>query len=329
MQRIRLNRSSGVPIFRQVIDQIVFMIEAGELEDGDGLPSSRLLAANLGVNRNTTARAYTELKEMGYLSSQGRLGMVVRRSEQAREDLARHEAAVEALTEPVRQCIELGLDADEIATVARYIGLRAQQPAIRISLVECNEERATSFATDLSETVEGKVEPLVLESLSATDVAATDLLVTTFFHYAEVRSLVQAMDIAEPPEILAIVAAPHIKTLSRLARIPKDRRIGILYSTEDQAEAIRQSLTETGLKNVRVLKGPDDEEIDDCELVVVPSENPELGEQVRNGAKVIEFGNVLDPASRRMVSEIVDQLRDQPRGWSDTDDSEAGTSDDA
>ena len=101
MQRIHLNRASGVPVFRQVIDQIVFMIEAGELQDGDRLPSSRLLAANLDVNRNTTARAYAELNRLGYLSSQGRAGMVVRRSEQAREDLARHEAAVAALAEPV------------------------------------------------------------------------------------------------------------------------------------------------------------------------------------------------------------------------------------
>src|SRR5689334_15222328 len=107
VQRIHLNRASGVPVFRQVIDQIVFMIEAGELQDGDRLPSSRLLATNLDVNRNTTARAYAELNRLGYLSSQGRAGMVVRRSEQAREDLAKHEAAVAALSGAVRECIEM------------------------------------------------------------------------------------------------------------------------------------------------------------------------------------------------------------------------------
>jgi GntR family transcriptional regulator len=311
MQRIRLNRASGVPVFRQVIDQIVFMIEAGELQDGDRLPSSRLLAANLDVNRNTTARAYAELNRLGYLSSQGRLGMVVRRSEEARENLARHEAAVAALAGPVRQCVEMGLSADDIAMIAYHESLHAQKAAIQVSFVECNEERAKAFASELSEEVSMAVQPLVLDELRVPDVADSDLIVTTFFHHADLRRRVHAMQLEEPPEILAIIAAPHIKTLSRLSRIPKDRLVGILYSTEDQAEAIRQSLTDTGLENVRVLKGVTDPDIDNCDIVVVPSENPDLGDQIRDRVKVVDFGNVLDPASRRMVSEIVDEIRER------------------
>ena len=311
VQRIHLNRASGVPVFRQVIDQIVFMIEAGELKDGDRLPSSRLLAANLDVNRNTTARAYAELHRLGYLSSQGRSGMVVRRSQQARDQLAKHEMAVSALAEPVRRCLEIGLTADEIAMVAYHQSLHAQETEIRVAFVECNEERAKSFASDLSETINGNVTPLVLNALSANDLADADLVVTTFFHHSELRRSIQGMQFGQAPELLAIVAAPHIKTLARLSRIPKGRRIGILYSTEDQAEAIRQSLTDTGLDNTCVLRGPDDPQIDDCDLVVVPSETPELGEGIRDRSKVIDFGNVLDPASRRMVSEIVDEIRER------------------
>ena len=311
MQRIRLNRASGVPVFRQVIDQIVFMIEAGELQDGDRLPSSRLLAANLDVNRNTTARAYAELNRMGYLSSQGRLGMVVRRSEEARENLAKHEAAVAALAGPVRQCVEMGLSADDIAMIAYHESLHAQKAAIQVSFVECNEERAKAFASELSEEVNTAVQPLVLDELRVPDVADSDLIVTTFFHHADLRRRVHAMQLEDPPEILAIIAAPHIKTLSRLSRIPKDRLVGILYSTEDQAEAIRQSLADTGLENVRVLKGVGDPEVDNCDIVVVPSENPDLGDEIRDRVKVIDFGNVLDPASRRMVSEIVDEIRER------------------
>lgn len=311
VQRIRLNRASGVPVFRQVIDQIVFMIEAGELQDGDRLPSSRLLAANLDVNRNTTARAYAELNRLGYLSSQGRLGMVVRRSEQARDNLAKHEAAVAALAGPVRQCVEMGLSADDIAMIAYHESLHAQKNTIQVSFVECNEERAKSFASELAETVNGPVQPLVLDDLKVADVADADLVVTTFFHHADLRRRIHAMQLDTPPEILAIIAAPHIKTLAKLSRIPKDRKVGILYSTEDQAEAIRQSLADTGLDNVYVVKGPDDPEVANCDIVVVPSENPEIGDPIRNKTKVIDFGNVLDPASRRMVSEIVDEIRER------------------
>ncbi|MEU9886067.1 GntR family transcriptional regulator [Sphaerisporangium sp. NPDC051011] len=315
MQRIELNRASGVPVFRQVIDQVVFMIEAGELRDGDRLPSSRLLAANLDVNRNTTARAYAELGRLGYLASQGRGGMVVKRPDRAREHLAAHEAAVAALAGPIRECLELGLSADEIAMIAYHQSLHAQQSSIRVAFVECNEERAKSFATDLSETVGSDVLGLVLSDIEEADVADCDLVVTTFFHHAELRRQIHAMALSRPPEILAIVAAPHIKTLTRLAAIPKNKRIGILYSTDDQAEAIRQSLSDTGLKNVKVLHGPNDAEFKNCDVVVVPSEDPALAakaaEKARDGSKVIEFGNVLDSASLRMVAEIVDEIRER------------------
>jgi len=309
--RIDLNRSSGVPVFRQVIDQIIFMIEAGELGDGDRLPSSRLLAASLGVNRNTTARAYAELHQLGYAISQGRAGMVVRRSDQARAHLAKHESAVAILAEPVQRCLELGLTADEIAMIAYHQSRQASEAAIGISFVECNDERAKAFATELSETVKAEVVPLVLTTLKAHDLAQTDLVVTTFFHHTEVRRLVHGMDLPRKPEVLAIVAAPHIKTLAKLARIPKGRRIGILYSTEDQAEAIRQSLTDTGLNNVRVLHGDDDPEVDECDVVVYPSENPDLVAKLRDRTGLIDYGNVLDAASRRMVSEFVDEIRER------------------
>lgn len=311
MQRVQLNHASGVPVFRQVIDQIVFMIEGGELQDGDRLPASRLLASNLGVNRNTTARAYAELHRLGYVSSQGSAGMVVRRSDQAREQLARRTEAVAALAEPVRRCLELGLSADEIAMIAYQQCRRARQSAIEIAFVECNEERSKAFAAELGDALKLDVRPFVLDSMTVDDVADADLVVTTFFHFAEVRRVLRTADPATTPDVLAIVAAPHIKTLARLARIQKDRRIGILYSTDDQAEAIRQSLSDTGLGNVTVLHDGDDPAVDACDVVVVPSENPELVSLLKGRTRVVEFGNVLDPASIRMVAEMVGDLQER------------------
>ena len=44
---IRINESSGVPVFQQIVEQVTYMIETGQLDDGDQLPSSRMLADNL------------------------------------------------------------------------------------------------------------------------------------------------------------------------------------------------------------------------------------------------------------------------------------------
>jgi DNA-binding transcriptional regulator YhcF (GntR family) len=307
---IQLSASSGVPIFKQIYDQIVYMIEAGQLADGDGLPSSRMLAANLHVNRNTVARAYAELRDRGYIESRRRNGMVVVGAESVRREAARHEQAQRVLTEAVTQCLELGLSADEIATIAYHESLQAQHDALRLLFVECNAERAEEFSSKLSERLDMPVAPLVLGEFGADDIGAADLVITTFFHLAEVRALARSRkDGQAAPEVLAIVVAPHVQTLVRLAQIPKNKRIGILYWTQDQAETIRQSLVDTGLARIEVIGSPSRDELQGIDLLVVPSENPELREQVGDAVPVVEYGNVLDEASVRMVGDVLDDLR--------------------
>jgi GntR family transcriptional regulator len=304
---IQLSTSSGVPIFKQIFDQIVYMIEAGQLADGDRLPSSRMLAANLHVNRNTVARAYAALRDRGYIESRRRNGMVVNGAESVRREAVRHEEAQRVLTKAVTECLELGLSADEIATIAYHESLQAQNDALRLLFVECNRERADSFASKLSERLEMPVDPLVLGEFGPDDLGGADLVITTFFHLAEVRALARSGQAA--PEVLAIVVAPHVQTLVKLARIPKDKRIGILYWTKDQAETIRQSLVDTGLGRIEVLGSASAEELEGVDLLVMPSENPELREQVGDAVPVVEYGNVLDEASVRMVVDVLDDLR--------------------
>jgi DNA-binding transcriptional regulator YhcF (GntR family) len=311
MQSIRLNHGTGVPVFRQIVEQIAYMIELGQLNDGDRLPSSRMLAANLHVNRNTVARAYGELSKRGLVGRQGRLGMIVRDSTRARDRLGSRESARLLLSGAVSQCLELGLAPDEIADLAYQESLHAKRSEVEVAFVECNAERAETFAVELGDAIDAAVTPLVLGAFALDEVLGQDLVVTTFFHLAEVRRLVRAANSTDSPEVLGIVVGPHLKTLVRLSQIPKGHHIGIYYTSEDQSEAIRQSLADTGVESVDVITGPDDPALDRCDLVIVPSESPELGDQLRNKVELLEFGNVLDASSVRMVSEVLDEVRER------------------
>ena len=68
--RFLLDLHSGVPAYRQVIDQVLGGIAAGALHPGDQLPTVRQLAVNLAINPNTVVRAYRELEIRGVLSTQ-------------------------------------------------------------------------------------------------------------------------------------------------------------------------------------------------------------------------------------------------------------------
>lgn len=65
-----LDQRSGVPAYRQIIDQVLGGIAARTLHPGDQLPTVRQLAVDLAINPNTVVRAYRELEIRGVLSTQ-------------------------------------------------------------------------------------------------------------------------------------------------------------------------------------------------------------------------------------------------------------------
>lgn len=74
---IRVRPESPVPIYEQIVAQVVFAVAAGDLAPGDRVPSVRDLAADLVVNPNTVARAFQELERAGALVGKRGLGMEV------------------------------------------------------------------------------------------------------------------------------------------------------------------------------------------------------------------------------------------------------------
>lgn len=66
---IFISNSSGQPIYEQIVKQVKNLIIAGELQEGDALPSMRLLARELRISVITTKRAYEELEREGFITS--------------------------------------------------------------------------------------------------------------------------------------------------------------------------------------------------------------------------------------------------------------------
>jgi GntR family transcriptional regulator len=68
--RFQLDIKSGVPFYRQIIDQVKSAIASGRLEPGQRLPTVRQLSVDLSINPNTVGRAYTELELTGLVETQ-------------------------------------------------------------------------------------------------------------------------------------------------------------------------------------------------------------------------------------------------------------------
>ena len=77
MITLRLSPNSGVPIYRQIQDQIRYGIASGLLRAGEQLPTVRALAVELAVNPNTVIKAYSELEREGVLTTEQGSGTFV------------------------------------------------------------------------------------------------------------------------------------------------------------------------------------------------------------------------------------------------------------
>jgi DNA-binding transcriptional regulator YhcF (GntR family) len=75
--KIRIDTKSGVPFYRQIIEQVKFAIAQDNLQTGDQLPTVRQLAVDLSINLNTVIRAYRELEIGGMLTTQQGSGTFV------------------------------------------------------------------------------------------------------------------------------------------------------------------------------------------------------------------------------------------------------------
>ena len=73
----KLDPKSGVPFYRQIIDQIRYGVAAGSLNVGEQLPTVRALAVDLKVNLNTVSKAYRELEIQNILETQQGTGTFI------------------------------------------------------------------------------------------------------------------------------------------------------------------------------------------------------------------------------------------------------------
>lgn len=111
---ILISNSNGQPIYEQIVTQIKGLIISGELNEGDALPSMRVLAKELRISVITTKRAYEELEREGFITSKTGKGSFVAMKNInliKEENLKKIEAGMTQIVEIANQC---GLQLDEL-----------------------------------------------------------------------------------------------------------------------------------------------------------------------------------------------------------------------
>jgi GntR family transcriptional regulator len=100
----QIQKDSGIPLYIQLEGQIRLLLQQGDLQPGDMMPTVRALAVELGINSNTVARVYRDLQQAGVLVLRRGVGTFVSEDLTAK---ALHRKELETLDRKVDELITL------------------------------------------------------------------------------------------------------------------------------------------------------------------------------------------------------------------------------
>jgi GntR family transcriptional regulator len=117
--RLQLDLHSGVPVYRQLIDQVRGGIASGMLAAGDQLPTVRQLAVDLAINPNTVVRAYRELELGGLLETHQGTGTFISTQKMKRTDAQRERQLAQIVRDCISRAGAAGFTVDDLIEALR------------------------------------------------------------------------------------------------------------------------------------------------------------------------------------------------------------------
>ncbi len=112
--QLSLDPRSGVPVYRQIIDQVQGGMASGTLMAGDQLPTVRQLAVDLAINPNTVLRAYRELEFGGLLETQQGTGTFITQKKVERDEAERTRQLNQLAVDVVARAGAAGFTVEEL-----------------------------------------------------------------------------------------------------------------------------------------------------------------------------------------------------------------------
>jgi GntR family transcriptional regulator len=112
--QFRLDLQSGVPVYRQIIDQVLAGIASGALTTGKQLPTVRQVAVDLAINPNTVVRAYRELEIRGMIETEQGTGTFIAHKKVKQDEVERQRRLTQLVTEFVARAGSAGFTVAEL-----------------------------------------------------------------------------------------------------------------------------------------------------------------------------------------------------------------------
>ncbi len=116
---LQVDFQAGKPVYLQLADQIRYAAASGRLQPGEPLPSLRPLAEELRINRNTIAKAYSELETQGIIETIPGKGYFLRKNDSPFTAEARQRLLLTEIDEAVVMAHHLQVDREQFLALVK------------------------------------------------------------------------------------------------------------------------------------------------------------------------------------------------------------------
>lgn len=201
MAKFFIDKTTKIPIYLQLKDQIKYFISTGSLKAEEKLPPVKILAKNLGINFLTVRKAYKELEESGLISVRHGEGTFISLSNGRRKinnsETEKQMLFTDEMKQLLQKFIQNGLEFSELRQISEKIfeEIEYNSSIPIIVFAECNQFQIKQISGILEEELKLSVKPMLIADLSREIPTLIDKgqkinIVTTGFHINEVRDAV-------------------------------------------------------------------------------------------------------------------------------------------
>ncbi len=240
---IKIHKNSDIPVYKQIVNQVITLIEDNAYNNGDKLPSERFLSAELGVSRGTITKAYNELANLELVTLVKGKGCFVS-DEKSFLSLGRKEKAVMMITNTINNLHELGFSLSEIRIFSEIVMMEKEKnySSIKIGIIDCNREALHAIQRQIGKLKDVTISKYLISELQSTmlqsEIDEFDLVITTYKHYKEIIEALPSIE----EKLIRVSMSPSKKTMIEIARVAQNKNIGILYDSENYLGVIRNEL---------------------------------------------------------------------------------------
>ncbi len=245
-----------------VRDLIIDRLVTGAYPIGSQLPTSRQLAIEIGAHRNTVAKAYQQLAELGLVTvRQGKGTFVV----STHEDRNGGSLAVQihhSIANQIMNARRIGIPEPELRAMIEQQVATAYGTTRRGVFVECNTGDAEAAVTDIESMTGLRLTPLLLDHFKVQPKKATvgyDVVITILAHIKEVSDCLEVS--GTRIDVIGVYTLPDELALGEIARIETGSRVGIIVDFPEGVQRFKNQIHSVTSVETKGLVTPTDDEI--------------------------------------------------------------------